>query len=378
MSRRAFLGLVGAAICAGALSACDTYFGGAKAGQLRWGNWPLYLDTDDAGTTHPTLERFTAESGIPVRYLEDIEDNDQFNGKVRARLDAGQDIGYDLVTLSDWMAQPWVRQGFAQRLDRSAMPNTSNLMPNLAKADYDPGRTLTMPWQAGLSGIAWRWDKVPGGLQELDDLWKPQYKGRVEVLTEFTSTLALALWATGVDPSTAWGDDEFETALEVIVTQRHCGQISMVRGNSIVEDLVNGDAWAIVSYSGDIYQKNQEAKDHPDDPDLFGFAVPGSGGVIWADHFIVPTSSTEVENAQKLIDFYYDPQVAAEVAASVNYITPVVGAREEMEQFAPHLVDHPLIFPDAETLDKCPLVRGFSAEEYTRYTKRFLQEMSGT
>jgi len=353
------------------LSAC----GDRGEDKLRWGNWPLYLDTDDSGHTHPTLDRFTDTSGIPVKYLEDIDDNDQFNGKVQARLAAGKDIGYDLVVLSDEMAVRWVRQEYAQKMDRAAMPNTKNLMPSLASADYDPDRSHTIPWQAGLSGLAWRWDKVPDGLTGLSDLWRPELHGHVEVLTDFTSTVALSLWENGVDPSSSWGDDDFEAALEVVAAQRRSGQIRTLKGNSIVEDMVNGDAWAIVSFSGDVYQKNQEAKDDPSDPDIFGFAVPEAGGVIWGDHFIVPRSSSQLEKAQKLIDFYYDPEVAAEVAAWVNYITPVVGAREAMEKIAPELVDDPLIFPDEQTLAKCTLVRGFTSDEYIRYTERYFAVM---
>jgi len=369
------LGLLGAAGGAAALSACGV--GGAED-RLRWTNWPTYLDTDDAGKTHPTLDRFTAESGITVDYAEDVEDSDEFNGKVQARLAAGKDIGCDLVVLGDQISERWVRQGYTQKMDRKAMPNTANLLPSLASADYDLDRSHTIPWQAGLTGIAWRWDKIPGGIQELDDLWNPKYKGHVEVFTEFSSTLPAVLWANGVDPSGAWGDDDFEAALEVVAKQRANGQIRMLRGNSIIEDLVNGDAWAIMSYSGDIFQKNQEAKDRPDDPDLFGFAIPGAGGVIWADHFMVPKTSPNLLEAQKLIDFYYDPQVAAEVAAWVAYITPVVGAREEMAKIAPELADDPLIFPDEKTLARCPLVRGYTADEYTTYTQRFLEELAGT
>jgi len=375
LSRRSFLGLLGAAGGAAALAACGK---GSTTADIRWGNWPLYLDVDDAGNTHPTLDRFVDTSGLSVDYMEDVEDCDDFFAKVRGRLAKGRDIGYDVVTLTDWMAERWVRQGYTQKMDRAAMPNTKNLMKSLASADYDKDRSHTVPWQAGLSGIAWRWDKVPGGLKDFNDLWDPKYKGHVEVLTEFTSTLALALWANGVDPSSEWGDDEFSTALEDIAKQRRSGQIRSLKGNSIMEDMVTGDAWVTVAYSGDIFQKNQEEKKNPKDPDLLGFAVPESGGVIWADHFMVPKASTALENVQKLIDFYYDPVVAAEVAAYVNYITPVVGAREAMEKVAPELVDDPLIFPDEEILAKCPLVRGFSADEYVDYTDRFLAELTST
>ena len=375
LSRRSFLGLLGAAGGAAALTACGN---DAASADIRWGNWPLYLDVDDAGNTHPTLDRFVEASGLTVDYLEDVEDCDQFFAKVQKLLAKGKDIGYDVVTLTDWMVERWVRSGYTQKLDRAVMPNTKNIMESLASAEYDEDRSHSVPWQAGLTGIAWRWDKVPGGIKEFNDLWDPKYKGKVEVLTEFTNTLGLALWANGVNPSSLWGDDEFSKALEDVAKQRRSGQIRTVRGNSYAEDLISGDAWVAVAYSGDIFQKNQEEKKNPDDPDLLGFAVPESGGVIWADHFMVPTPSKKREEVQKLINFYYDPVVAAEVAAYVNYITPVVGAQEAMEKVAPELVEDPLVFPDDKTLDMCPLVRGFSSDEYQDYTERFLTELTGT
>ena len=372
VSRRAFLGLLGAAGGAAMLSACDNGPGAAaRAGSVRWGNWRWYLDLDDDGT-YPTLEQFQKESGIPVTYMEDIDDCDQFFASVRGALAAGQDPGYDVVTLTDWMAERWVTQGYTQKMNRAAMPNTSRIMKSLASADYDPDRSHTVPWQAGMSGIAWRQDKVPDGLKNFDDLWRDEFKGRVVVLSEFTSTVALALWADGVDPSGPWGDDQFTAAVDKIAARRAEGYIRGVKGNAIMDDLKKGDAWVAVAYSGDIFQANQETKKNPDDPDLLGFAIPESGGVIWADHFMVPKASAEVANVQKLIDFYYDPAVAAQVAAYVNYITPVDGARDEMAKIDSTLVDNPLVFPDQDTLDRCPLVRGFSLDEYVGYTDRFL------
>ena len=372
LSRRAFLGLLGAAGGATALSACtDSSIGGRK-GYLRWGNWPLYLDLDSDTNTYPTLEDFQEETGIKVTYMEDVEDVDMFFGKVRGRLANGQDIGYDLVTLDEVMAERWVRQGYTQEFDRAAMPNTENLIDSLAHPDYDVDRTHTMPWQAGLTGIAWRKDKIPGGLKSLSDLWNPEYHGRVELLSEFANTMGLVLWDQGVDPSGEWGDDEYGTALETVKQHLDSGQIRAIKGQSYKEDLISGDAWAVVAYSGDIFQINAEQKKSPDGPDLFGFAVPEAGGMIFADDLMVPSTSSQVVDAQKLIDFYYDPEVAATVAAYVNYITPVKGAQEKMETIDPELADAPLIFPSDEMLAKCPLVRGFSADEYTRYAEQFI------
>ncbi|MCG2798606.1 MAG: spermidine/putrescine ABC transporter substrate-binding protein, partial [Cellulomonas sp.] len=343
LSRRAFLGLLGAAGSAAALTACGTggststsssgTGAGGTAGTIRWANWTLYIDLADDGTTSPSLEAFQKSSGLTVEYREDVDDNDTFYGKVKGQLANGQDIGYDLVTLTDWMAARWIRQGYTATLDRAAMPNTDNILASLAEVDYDPGRTHSLTWQSGFGGIAWSKERVPSGLATVSDLWAPELKGRVEVLSEMRDTIGLIMFDQGVNPaSETWGDTEFENALEVLKAQIANGQIRSVKGNSYKEDLVSGDAVAVIGWSGDIQQLNFE------NDDQFTFAIPEAGGTLWSDNLMVPITSGQVTDVQKLIDYYYDPEVAATVAAYVNYITPVQGAQAAMEKVDPSLV----------------------------------------
>ncbi len=377
VSRRTFLlGALGAAGSAALLAACGTGGGGSSAtggggnggggGPLRWANWSYYLDQSDDGQHFPTLEAFIDSSGIDVEYFEEIEDNDSFFGKVRSQLEAGQDIGYDLVVLTDWMAARWVRMGYTQELDRGAMPNTANLLPNLEDVSFDPGRSQTITWQSGLTGIAWDKEQLPNGIQSMSQLWDSALKGRVEVLSEMLDTIPLIMQEQGVDPSGVWGDAEFTAALDVLSEQIDSGQIRQVRGNSYTQDLVSGDAIACVAWSGDVVALNFE------NDDRFGFAIPDAGGNLWSDNFIVPSTSSRIEDAQKLIDYYYDPAVAAEVAAWVNYITPVQGAKEAMADIDPDLVDNELIFPTDETLSRVKIVRALTPEEEEDFNGRFL------
>lgn len=374
ISRRSFLlGALGAAGSAAFLAACGTGGSGSRAtggngggGPLRWANWSYYLDQSDDGQHFPTLEAFIDSSGIDVEYFEEIEDNDSFFGKVRSQLEAGQDIGYDLVVLTDWMAARWVRSGYTQELDRGAMPNTANLLPSLEEISFDPGRTQTITWQSGLTGIAWDKEELPNGIQSMSQLWDSALKGRVEVLSEMLDTIPLIMQEQGVDPAGDWGDAEFTAALDVLTAQIESGQIRQVRGNSYTQDLVSGDAIACVAWSGDVVALNFE------NDDRFGFAIPDAGGNLWSDNLIVPSTSSRVADAQKLIDYYYDPAVAAEVAAWVNYITPVQGAKEAMMDIDPDLVDNELIFPTDETLSRVKIVRALTPEEEEDYNGRFL------
>jgi spermidine/putrescine transport system substrate-binding protein len=380
-SRRTVLGGLGAAGVAAGLSACGT--GGSGGGSeskpsavadrsdtdkvVNWANWALYLDYDDETKTYPTLVEFEQRTDIKATYAEDIEDNDSYYGKIQGQLKNGQDIGKDVIVFTDWMAGRVIRQGYAQKLDKSVIPQAANILDDLRDVDFDPGRNYSLTWQSGYAGIAWNKKEIQDlglpPLKRVEDLWNPKLKGRVEVLSEFRDTIGLIMMEQGVDISGEWGDPEFGKALEVLETQLGATQIRQVKGNSYKEDLISGDALAAIVWSGDITQLNFE------NGDKWTFALPETGGTLWSDNMLVPIGSPHKKNAEILMNYYYTPSVAAEVARYVNYICPVKGAREEMEKLDPTLVDNPLIFPVEGANVK--VFRSLTPEEETKYTQDF-------
>ncbi|QTG82769.1 ABC transporter substrate-binding protein [Arthrobacter crystallopoietes] len=382
LSRRNILMGAGGLSLAGLLAACGTGGTGttsngqageaaaaedlsASEKEVNWANWTLYLDYDDKSQSYPSLEAFTAATGIAANYSEDIDGNDTYFGKVQAQLAAGQDIGQDIITLTDWMAARLIRLGYTQELDHAKIPNAANLLQTLKNVDFDPGRKNSLTWQSGFAGIAWNKEAVPGGLKTVSDLWKPELKGRVEVLDEMRDTMGLMMLENGTDISGDWSADEFSNALDDLTKQISDGQIRQVKGNSYKEDLISGDALAVICWSGDITQLNFE------NGDKWEFALPDAGGTLWSDNLMVPIGAPHKANAEALMDFYYDPKNAATVAAYVNYICPVQGAREAMEKIDPELVENPLIFPSEDYLAKAHVFRSLSADEETDFTNRF-------
>jgi spermidine/putrescine transport system substrate-binding protein len=333
--------------------------------RVDWANWTLYLDYDDKTKKYPTLEAFQKQTGIRATYSEDIEDNDSYYGKVSGQLKNGQDIGKDIVVFTDWMASRVIRQGYVQKLDAAQLPNKKNLAAAYAHPDYDRGRDYSMTWQGGFAGLAWNKQKVPGGLKQVSDLWRPELKGRVEVLTEMRDTIGLIMGEQGVDISRAFTQDQFMNAVDVLDKQVSSGQIRQVKGNSYKEDLISGDALAVIGWSGDITQINFE------NGDKWEFALPECGGTLWADNMLVPIGSPHKKNAERLMNYYYDPKVAAEVAAYVNYICPVQGARAEMEKIDPDLAKNPFIFGDDAFLAKAKPFRTLTPQEETAFATAF-------
>lgn len=263
------------------------------------------------------------------------------------------------------MAGRLIRQGYAQELNLDNIPNAANLLPSLQNVDFDPGRKHSLTWQTGYAGIAWNKKAFPKGLKSLDDLWDPALKGRVTVLDEMRDTMGLLMLQNGVDVAGKWGESEFGAATDVLRKNIDNGQIRQVKGNSYKQDFISGDAIAGIVWSGDVVQMNFE------NDDQWEFILPEAGGTLWSDNLMVPVASPHKTNAEKLMDFYYDPAVAAEVAAYVNYICPVVGAKEEMEKIDPELVNNPLIFPTDQDLAKAHVFRSLEPDEESTLATQF-------
>jgi spermidine/putrescine transport system substrate-binding protein len=367
VSRRGVLAGAGGLGAAGLLAAC---VGGSdsadSAGTVRWGNWPLYLDYDEDAKTNPTLDKFTAETGVAAKYFEDYNDNDEFYGKVQAQLKLGEDIGYDVVTPTDWMAARWIRLGYTQKFDVANIPNKVNILDSLASPSFDPQREQTMTWQGIMSGFGWNVEKNPKGIRTIDELFAPQNKGKIVVLSEMRDTIGIILRSQGVDLQTVT-EDQFMNAVDFMAKKISDGWIRGVKGNEYAEDLTSGDATAVIGWSGDMFILKAENEGK------FDFAIPDSGGTISGDNLMIPsTASPEGKAAaEKLINFYYDPAIAAEVAAYVNYVCPVKGAQAEMEKISPELASSPFIFPDAATSAKLSVFRSMTPAEETTWGEAF-------
>ena len=367
VSRRGVLAGAGGLGAAGLLAACG---GGSDSGDsansVRWGNWPLYLDYDEETKKYPTLEKFQEQTGITAQYFEDYNDNDEFYGKVQAQLKLGEDIGYDVVTPTDWMAARWIRLGYTQKFDAANIPNKSNILDSLASPSFDPNREQSLTWQGIMAGFGWNTAKNPKGIRTLDELFAPQNKGKIVVLSEMRDTIGIILLAQGVNLQTVT-EDQYMNAVDYMAKQISDGWIRGVKGNEYAEDLTSGDATAVIGWSGDMFILKAENEGK------FDFAIPESGGTISGDNLMIPsTASPEGKaNAEKLINFYYDPAIAAEVAAYVNYVCPVKGAQAEMEKIAPELASSPFIFPDDAMSKRLNVFRSLTPAEETSWTEAF-------
>ena len=351
-------GIEGAATTTGTTTAASKEL----ADKLTISNWTLYIDIDEKTKKRPTLEQFTQETGVEVDYIEDVNDNDEWFGKNQAALKAGNAIGRDITVLTDWMAARMVRLGYVEKLDKDALPNASNLVSALQSPGWDANRDYSMPWQSGLTGIGYDPDRYGGEITSIQQLLEdPKLKGKVSFLTEMPDTMGLLLQLDGADP-TKVDKAAFDKAIGRLQTAVDNGQIRQFTGNDYAQLLAKGDVWACVAWSGDMVQLKLE------NPKL-EFVIPEDGGMIWTDNMLIPKGG-DVFTASTFMNFVYDPKIAAQIEAYVNYICPVDGAKEEIRSIDASLADNPLIFPDEATLAK---VKIFDAEaaDNTEYKSAF-------
>lgn len=362
----------------GALSACGIPPAGKSEGglssedrseaekEVSFSNWTECMDVDDGGERHPTLDAFTERTGVRVRYTEDINDNNEFFGKIQPQLAAGQETGRDIIVLTDWLAARLIRLGWVQKLDPSHLPHAfANLSPQFRDPDWDPGRAYSYPWQGISTVIAYNKKALDGvEVRTVSDLLdNPKLKGRVGFLTEMRDTVGMVLLDMGKDPG-RFTDDDYDAAIARLQKGVDRGQIRRFTGNDYTSDISKGDFAACLAWAGDVVQLKA------DNPDV-DFLIPDSGYITSSDNMLVPNKARHKTNAERLIDYYYEPGPAAQLAAYINYVCPVDGVKDELAKIDEDAANNPLILPDKAMQAKSRAFRSLSPKEETAYEEKF-------
>lgn len=348
VSRRQFLGrsglaLGGLSIMPSFLAACGSDEevstgggGGSDTKSLYFANWPSYLDEE-------TVDLFKAETGIDFRYTEEYNDNYEYFAKIQPLLSSGKPIDPDLLAPTNWLAGRLISLGWTEKLPFDKIPNAKNLSPEYQNPTWDPSGEYSLPWQAGLAGIAYNAKAAGRELTSVEDLWDPAFKGKIGMLSEYRDTLGVIGMSMGIDITKATAEN-MQPVIDAIQEKVDSGQIGRFHGNDYLDDLATGNLVACIGWSGDIAQL---ALDNPD----CKFVIPESGATLWADVMVVPKGADGIEPAAEFMNYVYDPENAARIAEYVQFISPVEGVKEVLEAKggeAAELAANPLMFPSDE------------------------------
>lgn len=316
--------------------------GGEVKGDLTISNWPGYIDPGEDGE-EGTIAEFEKASGVSVKYVEDVNDNAAFFGKMQPLLQQGESGGRSIFVVTDWMAKQMYDSGYLQEIDHEDLPNVfENLLPSLESPAFDPDRTFSVPWQSGMGGIWVDTSKAPE-IESVNDLFDPKYKGRVVFLEELRETVPLVMMAEGIDPAEASNEDWLGT-IEKIGDAADSGQIRAFTGNEYTEDLTAGNVVAAIGWSGDASLiENEDAE----------WRMPAEGCTLWSDNMVIPVGAPNTAAALGFMDFVYQPEVAVNITEWVEYISPVEGVKELAEANESEIAESELAFPSEEFTADC-------------------------
>jgi spermidine/putrescine transport system substrate-binding protein len=336
---------------------------GEVAKNMTFSNWPLYIDVDEKTKGHPSLDKFQKKYGTKVKYVEEINDNVEFFGKVRQEYAQGNSGGRDLHVVTDWMCNRMKRLGYVQKLDKSAMPNVvKNIETAVASPDFDPKREFSVPWQSGQVLIIYRADKVgqagPANANEL--LEDKKLRGKVTFLTEMRDSVGSVLLADDIEPEKAT-KDQCLSAIDKLEKGAKDGQIRRFTGNEYTRDISKGDSYAILGWSGDAVQLTAQGT-------KVKYRFPDVGYMVFTDSMQIPVGAPHAFTAEKMMDFVYDPEIQALITAYVNYVPPVKGTKEVLQQSDPEIASNQLIFPD---LSKTHDLKTFSPKDEAEIDEAF-------
>lgn len=317
----------------------ETAKAGKATGSLTISNWPGYIDPGKEGT----VAEFEKETGIKVNYIEDINSNDGFFGKLQPLLEQGESGGRSVFVVADYMAKQMHDLGYLENIDHADLPTAfETLLPSLRHPAFDPQREFSLPWQGGMTGIWVDTAKAPE-IHSVNDLFDPKYKGKVTMLEELRETPALVMLAEGVDPAKA-SAEQWLGAIDKLKAAADSGQIRKFTGNEYTEDLTAGNIVAAIGWSGDaslIENPNAE------------WRMPTEGCTQWMENMVIPVGAPNTAAALAWMDFVYRPEVAVDITEYVEYISPVQGVKELLDKRGSDLAKSEIVFPTEEFTGKC-------------------------
>jgi spermidine/putrescine transport system substrate-binding protein len=332
------------------------------SGDLVISNWPLYIDKK-------TVPNFEKATGVSVAYHEDINSNEEFFNKMQPLLSSGESGGRSIMVLADYMVAKMIKLGFLEELDHSALPEVkANLAKSLRHPPFDPERKFSVPWQSGMTGIIVNKEKA-NNVHSICDLFNPEYKGKVDFLNEVRETVPLVMKCEGVDTEKATEADWLK-AIEKIGQAANDGQISRFTGNDYAQDLTNGNAVAVMGWSGDAVQLQA------DNPNL-EWRMPTEGCMLWSEDMIIPIGAPNPTAAEAFMNYVYKPEVQANIAAYVNYVTPVEGVQEVLQKTEPEIAENHLIFPSEAFTKNCSPTPTLEGKEERNVIKAFDEVLNG-
>ncbi len=311
ISRRDFIKYLGLAGAAAGLAGGP--FGlltgeAAAAKSIRFDSW--------GGTTSEALRKYAFEPFTKATGIEVVDaaftGMDAYLTQVKASYPPGGE--YNLAHLSavfDY-ARYW-DLGFGVELDESKIPNLKNVMTAMIKPlkEISGGTLSAVPYDLGQTGIAYNSNKIPKQKAEelgVALLWDKDLKGKLGSWgADFRTNMWYAALYTGQSPNNI---TDLDAVWDALRKQRDLMKKYWASGSELMSLLANEEIYATVAWSGRVAALQKQG--HP-----IGYLAP-EGTYSWMEYIFV-LKGTDLEVAQKLLNFMLEPEAAIAVAEGQNY-----------------------------------------------------------
>ncbi len=331
----------------------------SPTGPLEFANWEAYIDQSTPADTKtgklpagssPTIENFKTKYGVDVDYVEKINDNEEFYALIQPQLATSLPTGWDLIVMTDWMAARLISKGWIEKIDQGNVPNcVKNLRDPLRNQAWDAGNDYHYPWQSGMTGIGYDTKALQAAgkaaPKSLADLYKLP-ANKVTFLTESRDTFGLGLLKLGKTADPAQTTVADLQAVHDDIKPLSDGGLRFT-GNSYLQDFASHKVWGAMVWSGDLASSADANQ---------VFVFPEEGCMVWTDNMMIPKGATNKYTAELMMNYVYDPQVAAQIENYVYYVCPVSGVEDLIKQLnasAPLDAYHlGLLFPSADIIAK--------------------------
>jgi spermidine/putrescine transport system substrate-binding protein len=270
-------------------------------------NWTTYIAED-------TIANFEKLYNVKVVY-----DTYESNDSLFAKMQAGNP-GYDIIVPGDFNVQQMIRADLLDTIDLNNIPNfTKNAGANFKNPAYDPENKHCVAYQWGTLGIAYNVKKTGKDITSWEDVWVPEFKGRVGLMNSSREQMGALLVALGKDPNTTERAD-LEAVRDYVLS--HKDNIASFHDDDGQTKLARGELDIVFEWSGDIFQVMA------DDPDI-RYVIPKEGSIIWTDNLCIPKGAKNKQLAEKFINYLYDAKVGASISNFVKYGTPNQAALDQ-------------------------------------------------
>lgn len=259
-------------------------------------NFTVYMPSE-------VLRAFEAKYGVKVVYEEYTS-----NEEMLTKLQSGAS-GYDVVFPSGDHVSIMNRLGLLAPLDKSRIPNYSNLdKPSLQKIKFDPGNQVSMPYIMGAAGIAVNTDKVKNYPKGFRIFERADLKGRMTLLDDMREILGAALKLQGHSVNTT-NPAELEQAKKRILEWKK--NIQRFDAESFGKAFAGGEFWVVSGYAENVFRAMSgdpamRAKTH--------FFLPEEGGSMYMDNMVILKSSKKKDLAHDFLNFIHEPEIYAMIA----------------------------------------------------------------